>query len=171
MQRNSNRMECFVLWNVVLWWLSILLNGFEWLAVLYDFFLSLFGYTGLTPLDVAGGRTSSTGTPSANAEASTLTVSRQFLYLMRFCLGFYCFYLFMNELRELKIMTHLIICALDSSWFSLLLTVMTVCGQLYDNLWELWCSFTTTEILVVKEFMVMSVLVAMEISLSLPCSQ
>lgn len=44
------------------------LNG---LRLLYDFFLSLFGNTGLTPLDVAGGRMSSTGTPSASAEVST----------------------------------------------------------------------------------------------------
>lgn len=44
------------------------LNG---LRLLYYFFLSLFGNTGLTPLDVAGGRTLSTGTPSANAEDST----------------------------------------------------------------------------------------------------
>lgn len=51
------------------------LNG---LRLLYYFFLSLFGNTGLTPLDVAGGRTSSTGTPSASAEASTPTVRHMF---------------------------------------------------------------------------------------------
>lgn len=45
--------------------------------LLYDSFLSLFGNTGLTPLDEAGGRTSSTGTPSANVEDSTPTVRRR----------------------------------------------------------------------------------------------
>lgn len=45
--------------------------------LLYDSFLSLFGNTGLTPLDEAGGRTSSTGTPSASVEDSTPTVRRR----------------------------------------------------------------------------------------------
>lgn len=49
------------------------LNG---LQLLYDVFLSLFGNTGLTHLDVAGGRMSSTGTPSASAEASIPRVRR-----------------------------------------------------------------------------------------------
>lgn len=44
------------------------------LWLLYYVFLFLFGNTGLTPLDEAGGRTSSTGTRSASAGASTLTV-------------------------------------------------------------------------------------------------
>lgn len=44
------------------------------LWLLYDLFLSVFGNTGLTRLDEAAGRTSSTGTPSASAEASTPTV-------------------------------------------------------------------------------------------------
>lgn len=44
------------------------------LWLLYDLFLSVFGNTGLTHLDEAEGRTSSTGTPSASAEASTPTV-------------------------------------------------------------------------------------------------
>lgn len=52
------------------------LNG---LRLLYDVFFSLFGNTGLTHLDVAGGRTSGTGIPSDSAEASTPTVSRLLL--------------------------------------------------------------------------------------------
>lgn len=46
------------------------------LRLLYDVFLSLFGNTGLTPLDEAGDRTSNMGTPSDSAEASTQTVPR-----------------------------------------------------------------------------------------------
>lgn len=78
------------------------------LQLLYAFLLSLFGNTGLTPLDVAGGRTSSTGTPSANAEASTPTVRRPFFSLLS---SLFCFYLCINELRGLKITTRLIIAA------------------------------------------------------------
>lgn len=143
------------------------LNG---LQLLYDFFLSLFGNTGLTPLDVAGGRTLSTGTPSANAEASTPTVSH-LIFTLRFPLCFCCFCLFMNELRGLKNNDTPHYHCSSSSWFSLLWAVMTVFRQRYGNLWKLYRWFATTENLVVKEFMVMSVLVAMEIPLSLSALQ
>lgn len=48
------------------------------LWLLYDLFFSVFGNTGLTHLDEAEGRTSSTGTPSASAEASTPTVRSRY---------------------------------------------------------------------------------------------
>lgn len=103
------------------------------------FFLSLFGKTGLTPLDVAGGRTSSMETPFVSAEASTPTVTNQLRISMSRCGVTGIWQDFFGHLGNPNCKRQKNIC-LEREF---------VCGKL----------------------IVLSVLVAMGISLSLHCSQ